>query len=150
MTKRIDVAAAVIRKNGYTLLCSRPKNSSLADFMEFPGGKCEPGETPEQCIVREIREELGIKVIPYDRIHVLEHHYPDKFVRVFFIRCFITSDSPPPTPLDNQEIKWVPSGSIHEENLLPADLPLAKLLAEAHISAKNHSLCNKTAPPGVN
>lgn len=149
MTKRIDVAAAVIRQNGKTLLCSRPKNSDLADFMEFPGGKCEPGETPQQCIIREIREELGVKVIPYDCIHVLEHVYPEKFVRVFFIRCFITADSPPPAPLDNQEIKWVPTSDIHKENLLPADLPLAKLLADACNSIKNHSSCNKNASNGV-
>lgn len=132
--KRIDVAAAVIRKNGKTLICSRPKHTSLASFLEFPGGKCEPGESPEQCIVREIREELGTSVIPCDRIHVLEHVYPDKFVRVFFIRCLFTENAQEPTPLDNQEIKWVSTANLHRENLLPADLPLAKLLAKACIS----------------
>lgn len=134
--KRIDVAAAVIRKSGKTLICSRPKHTELASFMEFPGGKCEATETPEQCIVREIREELGATVIPYDRIHTLEHVYPDKFVRVIFVRCSLAANSKPPMPLDNQEIKWVPTDLLHRENLLPADLPLAKLLAEAYISTK--------------
>ena len=135
--RRIDVAAAVIRQNGRTLICSRPKNTELADFMEFPGGKCEPGETPEKCIIRECREELGIQVIPMDRVHSLEHHYPDKFVRVFFIRCFMTEKSPAPQPLDQQEIKWVQTEQLHTENLLPADLPLATLLANAAFSTKN-------------
>lgn len=137
MMKRIDVAAAVIRQNGQTLICSRPKNSSLGDFMEFPGGKCEPDESPEDCIVREIREELGAAIIPLDRIHTLEHLYPDKFVRVIFLRCMILPDSPDLRPLDNQEIKWVPTGNLHKENLLPADLPLAELLANAFQSVKN-------------
>ncbi len=137
MTRRIDVAAAVIRKNGVTLICSRPKNSELAAFMEFPGGKCEPGETPEICIIRECREELGIRVTPLDRIHTLEHQYPDKFVRVFFIRCLMEESSPEPLPLDNQEIKWVQTEHLHTENLLPADLPLATLLANAAVSVKN-------------
>ena len=146
MTRRIDVAAAVIRKNGLTLICSRPKNSDLAAFWEFPGGKCEPGETPEKCIVRECREELGIQIIPLDRIHTLEHHYPDKFVRVIFIRCIFAENSPDPLPLDNQEIKWIQTEQLHSENLLPADLPLATLLANAAFFTKNQNACNKCKP----
>lgn len=137
--KRIDVAAAVIRQNGKTLICSRPKHTELADFMEFPGGKCEPGETPEQCIIREIQEELGGVIIPYDRIHTLEHVYPDKFVRVIFLRCMIADHSPTLIPLDDQEIKWVSTAELDKENLLPADRPLAQLLANAYNSTKNSS-----------
>ncbi|MBO5959360.1 MAG: (deoxy)nucleoside triphosphate pyrophosphohydrolase [Lentisphaeria bacterium] len=137
MMKRIDVAAAVIRKNGRTFICSRPKNSPLGDFFEFPGGKCEPGETPENCIIREIREELGIRVIPLDRIHTLEHQYPDKFVRVFFIRCVVTDDSPPPRPLNQQEIRWVDTAGLAQVNFLPADPPLAKMMADSFQIAKN-------------
>ena len=146
MTRRIDVAAAVIRKNGTTLICSRPKNSDLAAFWEFPGGKCEPGETPEQCIIRECHEELGISITPLDRVHTLEHHYPDKFVRVIFIRCLMDENSPAPQPLDNQEIKWVQTEQLHTENLLPADLPLATLLANAVFFTKNQNACNKCHP----
>ena len=137
--KRIEVAAGVIRKNGMTLICSRPKNTSAGGFFEFPGGKCEVGETPEKCIIRELKEELGIDSIAFDRIHVLEHDYPEKKVRVHFIRCMICDDSPSPQPLDGQEIKWVPTGELERENFLPADLPLARSLAESY-RKKTHCL----------
>lgn len=128
----VEVAAAVIRKNGSTLICSRPRNTALGGFFEFPGGKCEPGETLSCCVVRELQEELGITVVPFDTIHVLTHVYPDKTVRVHFIRCMIASGTP--SPLDQQEIRWVSTAELAEVPFLPADLPLAELLAE---SARN-------------
>ena len=140
----VSVAGLVTDDAGRVLLVKSPRRG-----WEFPGGKCEPGETPEQCIIRECHEELGISITPLDRVHTLEHHYPDKFVRVIFIRCLMDENSPAPQPLDNQEIKWVPTSDIHKENLLPADLPLAKLLADACNSIKNHSSCNKNASHGV-
>lgn len=129
--KRIEVAAAVIRENGRTLICSRPKQSALGDFYEFPGGKCEPGETPEQCVLRELREELGIRCRTFDRIHRLDHDYPDKSVRVIFIRCAMTPDSPLPEPRDGQDIRWISTGALAGEHFLPADLPLAELMSKA-------------------
>lgn len=127
--KRIEVAAAVIRHRGRTFICSRPKNSALADFWEFPGGKCEKGESLEQCVVRELKEELGIEVLVFDPIHTLEHDYPEKSVRVHFLRCLLKPDSPPPEPRDGQDFKWVPTAALGQENFLPADLPLASMLA---------------------
>ena len=129
--KRIEVAAAVIRKDGRTLICSRPKQSALADFYEFPGGKCEPGETPEQCVLRELQEELGIRCRAFDRIYRLDHDYPEKSVRVVFIRCAMTSDSPAPEPREGQDIKWVETETLAAEHFLPADLPLAELMSKA-------------------
>ncbi len=131
MSDRIQVAAAVIRRNGETFICSRPKKSSLGGFWEFPGGKCEPGETPEDCIVRELREELGIEAVPFDRIYQLDHDYPDKKVRVYFIRCIVRGDSPAPVPYDGQEFKWVSTKELDRQNFLPADLPFAELLAKS-------------------
>lgn len=132
MSNRIEVAAGVIRKNGRTLICSRPKHTSSGGFFEFPGGKCEAGETPEKCIVRELKEELGIECFALDRIHVLEHDYPEKKVRVHFIRCIVCDSSPDAQPLDGQEIKWVATDLLDRENFLPADLPLARLIANSY------------------
>ncbi len=130
-----EVAAAVIRKNGQTLVCTRPGT----DFLEFPGGKCEPGETVAQCIVRELKEELGISCAPFDIIHTLVHAYPEKTVRVHFIRCIMKEDSPPPQPLDGQKIYLIPTAELDIQPFLPADLPLAKLLADAEKQQKNKS-----------
>jgi len=141
--KRLEVCAAVIRQNGWTLICSRPKNSALGGFYEFPGGKCEPGETSAQCVLRELNEELGVRCLAFDQIHCLDHDYPDKSVRVHFIRCVLLPDSPPPEPRDGQDIKWVRTTDLAAENFLPADLPLAALLADA--AKKYGSPNNKTA-----
>ncbi len=135
----VEVAAAVIRKQGFTLVCTRPGT----DFLEFPGGKFEPGETAAQCIVRELKEELGISCIPLDIVHTLTHTYPEKTVRVHFIRCMLKPDSPLPQPLDGQKIFYIPTGELDQQNFLPADLPLSKLLSDAEKSEKNFFRCNK-------
>lgn len=140
MNTKIEVAAAVIRKNGKTLICSRPQKSPLTGFFEFPGGKCEPGETIADCAVRELKEELGIHVLTLDQIHVLEHDYPDKSVRVHFIRCIMTPDSPAPQPLDGQQIRFIDTENLYLENFLPADRPLSELFSRAFSANQSSSM----------
>lgn len=92
--KTIEVCAAVIRNDDKCLICSRPANSKWHGYWEFPGGKIEPGETVAQCVCRELKEELNLKVRALDTIWILEHEYPEYRVRVHFIRCMICADSP--------------------------------------------------------
>ena len=87
MSKKL-VCAAVIRKEGMTLVCSRPKASILRDKMEFPGGKVEPGESIHECIVRELREELNAEILPLDVIGEVEHEYPAGILDIVFIVPF--------------------------------------------------------------
>ena len=87
--KTIEVCAAVIRNDDKCLICSRPANSKWHGYWEFPGGKIEPGETVAQCVCRELKEELNLKVRALDTIWILEHEYPEYRVRVHFIRCMI-------------------------------------------------------------
>ena len=126
---KVKVCAAVIRKNGKTLICSRPKATVLGDKMEFPGGKLEPGESLNECIVRELREELNADILPLDVIHCAEAVYPDKTVELYFIRCILPDESTL-KPLDGQEFRWVATSLLDRENFLPADLPFAALLAK--------------------
>lgn len=126
---KVKVCAAVIRKNGRTLICSRPKATVLGDKMEFPGGKVEPGESLNECIRRELREELNADVLPMDVIHRTEAVYPDKTVELFFIRCMLTDQSSL-KPLDGQEFRWAETALLDREDFLPADLPFAELLAK--------------------
>ena len=126
---KVKVCAAVIRENGKTLICSRPKATVLGDKMEFPGGKVEPGESLNECRVRELREELNAEILPLDVIHCAEAVYPDKTVELYFIRCILLNGSAL-EPRDGQEFRWVNTSQLDRENFLPADLPFAALLAK--------------------
>ena len=142
MKKTIDVCAAVVRQNGRIWICGRPRNTPLEGYMEFPGGKLEPGESHAECLKRELREELGVEIRVLDCIHVLEHDYGEKDVRVFFYRAFPREDSPEPLPRESQEFRIVRTANLAAEAMLPADLPLAELLAES--AAEKNIFSRKT------
>lgn len=125
MRRRIEVAAAVIVREGRILVCSRPRGSDLADFWEFPGGKAEPGETLRAALIREIREELALEVVPGDIFWRLDHDYPDKSVRVTFFLAAQTDPAAEPVPRDDQLMRWVTPDELDDVRFLPADLPVA-------------------------
>ena len=82
----IPVSAAVIRRGGEILVCSRPRHSALADFWEFPGGKQEPGETPERAVVREWQEETGFRVAVVRPLDTIRHNYTTYRIT---LRCYL-------------------------------------------------------------
>ena len=125
MRKRIEVAAAILVRAGRILVCSRPRGSDLADFWEFPGGKAEPGETLREALIREIREELALEILPQDIFWRLDHDYPDKSVRVTFFLASQTDPDTVPIPRDDQQMRWVTPDELDEVRFLPADLPVA-------------------------
>ena len=124
------VCAAVIRKDGYTMICSRPKATVLRDKMEFPGGKVEPGESYHECIVRELREEPGAEILPLDVVHEVEHEYPNGLLDIVFIRCILKPGSNL-SPCEGQEMKWAPTAELDSVDFLEADRPFAELVAGA-------------------
>ena len=110
--KVVEVAAGLICRDGRYLIARRKPGVHLAGFWEFPGGKREPGETLEECLQRELFEELSVRVdmpVPYRNIR---HEYPEKTVEIHFFRCAIEEGLA--TPLDCAELRWV----------LPHELPL--------------------------
>ncbi|HZK80906.1 MAG TPA: 8-oxo-dGTP diphosphatase MutT [Humisphaera sp.] len=102
---QIDVAIAIIHRSGKVLICQRRKNDTFADLWEFPGGKVEAGETPEQCLAREIHEELGISVRIDNCFPTIAHDYPQLTVHLFPFLCTIQSGEP--RPLASQRLQWV-------------------------------------------
>lgn len=92
--KIVEVGCAIIRKNGKILIAQRKPDSYLAGYWEFPGGKREKGETYEECIEREVREELGIEIQAKQFLRKSRHKYPEKEVELHFYLCDWVSGEP--------------------------------------------------------
>jgi len=103
------VVAAVIEVNDAFLFTRRLKGTHLAGAWEFPGGKCEPGETHEACLARELREELGAASTIGEEIFAITHAYPERTVELHFRRA-VLHDAP--SPQLGQEMRWVRRGEL--------------------------------------
>ena len=123
----IVVAAAVVERDGTFLLTRRLKGTHQAGTWEFPGGKCEPSESPQECLVREIREELAACVRVGDRILVTRHTYPERTVELHFFDAALLDA---PVPQLGQEMRWVPREELASLELPEADADLIRLLVE--------------------
>ena len=87
MRTAIVVTAAVIERDGGFLVTRRQTGVHLEGYWEFPGGKCEPGETYAACLARELREELDVGVTVGEELFATTHAYPDRAVELHFLRC---------------------------------------------------------------
>src|SRR5688500_19203631 len=84
----INAAIALVTRNdGKLLVCQRKSDDTFGGLWEFPGGKCEDGETLEQCLHRELHEELAIRAIPVARLTMIEHNYPHAHIRLHPFVC---------------------------------------------------------------
>ena len=126
--KIIKVCAAIIFDDDKVLLTNRPNCQTHAGYWEFPGGKVEQGETPAQCLKREIKEELNIDVMVFDTVYMLDYQYPDKNVSLRFMRCHIKNKQKLKA-LEQQQFAWVERKNLKDYCLLPADIDVAKFLA---------------------
>ena len=125
----IFVCAAVIKLNGKYLLTSRPPGKHLAGKWEFPGGKLDDNETPYNCLVREIKEELGVDIIPGKKIFSIKYEYPEKKVYLEFYSAIpANADDFNPFPHEGQKIKWEFAKNLNRVDWVPADWPLAEYL----------------------
>ena len=122
---RLVVTAAVIERHGAFLVTRRLEGAHLEGRWEFPGGKCEPGESHTACVKREILEELGTGVRVGPEIFFVEHAYPERIVELHFFACELTAD---PTPLLGQEMRWVPRADLATLEFPPADAEFIELL----------------------
>jgi len=131
MSNIIHVCAAVICLKEHYLLTSRPIGKHLEGFWEFPGGKLHQNETVGECVKRELKEELGVEVIPLDLIYSIEHVYPEKTVYLEFVRTLPENLSDfKPKALEGQGIQWVHFSKLNEVTFVPADYPLAEYLMQ--------------------
>lgn len=132
----MKVVAAVIEHDGKILCMQRglTKYDYTSYHWEFPGGKIEPGETPQQALHRELLEEMKLNVEVGEHLMTIDHSYPDFDITLMFYRCKpvnLTMDSdgyPQFTRLEHNAHCWLPPQEMSELNWCPADAPLITLL----------------------
>ncbi len=122
------VAGAITDARGRVLLARRTEGRDLAGLWEFPGGKCEPGESPEQALVRELREELGIEVRVGPALIAVAQQYPDKRLRLD-VRS-VTRWRGTPRGHEGQALAWVPRDKLPGYAMPPADRPVVAALLQ--------------------
>jgi len=123
---RIEVSAALTFQNGKLLITQRHKDSHLGGLWEFPGGKREANETFEECLVREIREELGIEISVGKLFEEIAHDYPEKSIHLKFFICELISGKP--QALGCAAIKWISKSELDNFEFPAADAQLLEKL----------------------
>jgi 8-oxo-dGTP diphosphatase len=123
------VAAALIADDGRVLLAQRPPGKSLAGLWEFPGGKLEPGETPEAALARELEEELGIIAGPLQPFTFVSHMYADFHLVMLLYWCRAWAGEP--VGRDGQALRWERPEAMAALPMPPADVPLVAALEQA-------------------
>lgn len=114
-----DVVAALIWENGRFLACQRPANKARGLLWEFVGGKTEPGESLEDALIRECREELSITVKPLDIFMEVIHEYPDLTVHLILFNAMITDGEI--QLLEHNDARWITPSEIPNYSFCPAD-----------------------------
>jgi len=122
----IEVSAGLVFRAGKLLIAQRHAGSHLGGLWEFPGGKREPGETFEQCLARELHEELGVQVEVGPQFESVTHPYPDKTVHLKFFLCHLRHGEP--EPLGCAALKWVGRDELAGHNFPAADAALLQKL----------------------
>jgi 8-oxo-dGTP diphosphatase len=127
--RRVRVAAGVCFRDGEILLTRRPPGGEHGLLWEFPGGKIEPGETPEQALVREIREELGVDCEALAVLDRARHTYPSRLeVEIVFLGCRLASHQFTASEAVH-EARWVRPQDVDPATILAADRPFLARLA---------------------
>jgi len=124
-TKIIEVVGAIIKDGDRYLVGQRAANKSQGGLWEFMGGKIEPGETPEQALARECREELSLEIENEHIIDSVVHEYPEKTIRLTLIECTPKVGSLP-RPNEHQDIRWVTREEMEVLDFAPADRDLIR------------------------
>jgi len=123
--KVVEVSAALVFRGGKLLITQRHAGTHLGGLWEFPGGKRESSETFEQCLIREIREELGVEISVCSLFDEISHDYPEKSVRLKFFICRLEAGEP--QPLACAAVKWSEPTELSAHEFPAAD---AQLLAK--------------------
>ncbi len=123
-----EVVAALIWEGGRFMICQRPAHKARGLLWEFVGGKVEKGETKEQALIRECREELAVTVAVRDIFMDVVHEYPDLTVHLTLFNASIAEGTP--KMLEHNDIQWITVGEIDHYAFCPADETILARLKE--------------------
>ena len=123
--KHIEVVAGIIKDNN-KIFATQRGYGEFKDGWEFPGGKMEPGETPQEALARELKEELAIDVNVGDFLCTVDYDYPTFHLTMHCFYCSVTGGEL--TLLEHEAAKWLKTTELHSVNWLPADVEVVAAL----------------------
>lgn len=123
-----EVVAALVWDNGRFMICQRPAHKSNALLWEFVGGKLEKGETKQEALIRECREELDITVEVGEEFYDVVHQYPDILVHLTIFNASIAEGTP--KLLEHNDLKWILPEEIPQYNFCPADDDILEVIMQ--------------------
>lgn len=136
--KQIEVVAAIIVDSENRIFATQRGSGDWKDWWEFPGGKIEPGETPEQALKREIWEELETRIAVGERIHTVEWDYPKFHLTMHCYLCTIESGSL--TLLEHEAARWLAPDELDSVQWLPADWEVIEMLKKKIFATDNSAI----------
>lgn len=125
---QLRVSAAILRRGGKILICRRAEGGSCPLLWEFPGGKQEPGETPEQCVIRECREELGVEIAPRGVFREFSYRYPEREIAFTFFTAEIARGEI--RRIVHKELRWAAPRELTRFDFCPADKGIVEEIAK--------------------
>ena len=128
--KITEVVAALIWDGPRFMICQRPAHKARALLWEFVGGKVEPGETNEQALIRECREELAVTIAVQEAFMTVVHEYPDITVRLTLFDAVIVDGAP--QKLEHNDIQWITPAQIPLYDFCPADTEILERIVKAY------------------
>ncbi len=126
--QRIPIDIAIVIRAGRLLICQRKPGVPFAGYWEFPGGKREPGESSEQCLARELAEEVGIIAKPLETLPIIEHDYPHASVRIHPYLCEHVEGEA--RPIDCAQVMWIEPAALPRYVFPPANESLISHLIQ--------------------
>ena len=126
----IEVVAALIWQSGKFMICQRPENKARGLLWEFVGGKVEVGETKEEALVRECREELSVTLSVGDKFCDVTHTYPDLTVHLTVFNATISEGVP--QMIEHNDIKWITPDEIGKYDFCPADVEILEKICNIY------------------
>lgn len=128
--KTVEVVAGIILNDSDRIFCVQRGESSklyISKKWEFPGGKLEEGETREEALIRELKEELKIDVNPFEFVITIDHTYPDFRIIMHVFKCNILNDNEP-VLTEHLQSKWLTVSELDNLDWAAADIPIVKFL----------------------